>query len=380
MSSADAPLLPFFQALDTLSAPGAAPLTLLQIGDSHTANDSFASALRDHLQARFGNAGRGLLQPGIPFKWYRPESVTVSTNGFTAISSFSTTTTGPFGLALVRQHASGPANALLSQTDGTTIASAELEFLRQPGGGSVQVSAPPAPPRVVSTNGAYGPFWVQLAAPPGASTITLQSIGDGPVDWLSWSVLRGTPGVTFSNLGMPGASVSVLDRWDTGLVQAELAHVHPALIIVAFGTNEGFKPSLDPAAYAQDFEQHLAFLHQAAPGATLIVFGAPDGERKRGRGVPEATVCNAQYAIPPHLPEARALAQQAAARQNAYYWDWSAAMGGTCSMARLVNAVPPLGMPDHVHMRTPGYAITADRLFDTLMHAYDHYRGVPGAA
>jgi len=385
-TGADAPLFGFFQALDRLSGPGAGsgapPVVVLQIGDSHTANDSFASALRDRLQARFGNAGRGLLQPGIPFKWYRPESVSVaeSPGGFTAISSFSTSTVGPFGIAAVRQHAAGPADATLTQTDGSSIGNAEIEFLAQPGGGSVEVAAPPAPPRLVVTNGTPGPVWVQLAPPPGTSTITVHAVGDGPVDWLSWSVLRGTPGVTFSNLGIPGASVGLLDRWDPGIAQAELAHVQPALVIVAFGTNEGFKPSLDSAAYEQDFEQHLAFLHAAAPAASLIVFGAPDGQRKRQRSVPEGTVCDARYAIPPHLPEVRALAREAAARQNAYYWDWSAAMGGECSMARWADANPPMGMPDHVHMRTPGYAITANVLFDTLMQAYDRYRATAGGA
>jgi lysophospholipase L1-like esterase len=400
-TGAEAPLLGLFQALDSIGQPNAAPVALLQIGDSHTANDSFASALRDRLQARFGNAGRGLLQPGIPFKWFRPEAVSVQAAGFTAISAFSNSTVGPFGIASVRQHADQPADATLTETDGGSIGVAEVEFYAQPGGGTVQVAAPPAAPRSISTNGAAGAFFVQVPVAPGSTTLTVHANGDGPVDWLSWSTGRGTQGVTFSNLGIPGSTVAMLDRWDQRVAQAELAHLHPALIIVAFGTNEGFKPSLDLAAYEQDFEQHLAFLHQAAPGATLIIFGAPDGQRARyhtvttvimGRhhrkkiittevanpGAGEA--CNGQYAIPALLPQVRAQAQQAAAAQNAYFWDWSAAMGGDCAMARWADAVPPLGMPDHVHMRTPGYAITADALFNTLMRGFDRYRGATGGA
>ncbi len=404
----DAPLAEFFQALDSLSGPGAAPVALLQLGDSHTANDSFASALRDHLQARFGNAGRGYLQAGIPFKWYRPEAVSVSSQGFTAASAFSTATVGPFGIGSVRQHADGAANATLSETDGAPIGTAEVELYTQPGGGSVQISAPPAAPRVVSTNGAAGALFVSVPVAPGSSSVTVHANGDGPVDWLSWSVGRGTAGVAYSNLGIPGSTVEMLDRWDPQIAAAELAHVKPALIIVAFGTNEGFKPSFDQTSYEQDFEARLAFLHQAAPQASLIVFGAPDGERQRYRvmqtvttirrhkklirKVVETTVavpgggeaCNGQYAIPTHLPEARAMAREAAARQNAYYWDWSAAMGGDCSMVRLAAANPPLGMPDHVHMRSAGYAMTADSLFATLMQAYDRYlnanRGASGGA
>jgi lysophospholipase L1-like esterase len=94
--------------------------------------------------------------------------------------------------------------------------------------------------------------------------------------------------------------------------------------------------------------------------------------------VPGGDPCNGQYAIPPHLAEVRELERQAAGRQGAYYWDWSAAMGGACSMVRFAAANPPLGMPDHVHMRSAGYALTADALLNTLMRAYDRYRGATG--
>ncbi len=376
-TGAQAPLLPFFHALDSLAYPNAAPITVLQIGDSHTANDSFASALRDRLQARFGNAGRGYLQAGIPFKWYRPESVHVDAAGFLTISSFKTASP-PFGIGAVRQHADGVAQATLSTTDGSSIGAAEVELLTQPGGGSVALSATGAAPRLAATNGAPGPLWVSVPVAAGSTAVTLQTRGDGPVDWLGWSVASGRPGIAYSNLGTPGATIDIMDQWDPTLMRAELAHLHPAMILLAFGTNEAFKDSLDPTGYQQRYIGHLAFLHQAAPYATIIAVAPPDGQRKRSRTRPEAQACNAQWAIPPHLAEIRALQRTAALGENAFYWDWSAAMGGPCSMSRWVQAVPQLGAPDHVHMRTAGYAITADALFATLMQAYDQYRGAAG--
>ena len=44
-----------------------APVVILQIGDSHTANDSFSGRMRELFQARFGDAGRGVLPPGVPY-------------------------------------------------------------------------------------------------------------------------------------------------------------------------------------------------------------------------------------------------------------------------------------------------------------------------
>ena len=63
--------------------PGAHP----PVGDSHTANDAFSGRMRRLMQARFGDAGRGMLPPGIPFRLYRPAQVTVTADGWTTIGS-----------------------------------------------------------------------------------------------------------------------------------------------------------------------------------------------------------------------------------------------------------------------------------------------------
>ena len=61
----EAPLLPLYREL--AFNPNVA---ILQIGDSHTANDSFSGRMRELFQARFGDAGRGVLPPGVPNAGY----------------------------------------------------------------------------------------------------------------------------------------------------------------------------------------------------------------------------------------------------------------------------------------------------------------------
>ena len=48
------PLVPFYQALAAVEAGRASQAAVLQIGDSHTANDAFSGRLRELMQARFG--------------------------------------------------------------------------------------------------------------------------------------------------------------------------------------------------------------------------------------------------------------------------------------------------------------------------------------
>jgi len=69
-------LAPFFAALDDRA--DRRPVRIMQIGDSHTANDSLSGRMRQHFQGRFGAAGRGWLPAGVPYKYYRPQFVSVS--------------------------------------------------------------------------------------------------------------------------------------------------------------------------------------------------------------------------------------------------------------------------------------------------------------
>ena len=93
-------LAAFYEALAEMkNGTAKGPVNTLQIGDSHTANDSFSTRMRELFQARFGDAGRGMLPPGIPFTYYRPSQVTVTADGWRTVGSLDPSNPGPFGLA-----------------------------------------------------------------------------------------------------------------------------------------------------------------------------------------------------------------------------------------------------------------------------------------
>jgi len=370
------PLLPLYRALD-----GAQPTVILQIGDSHTANDSFSSRMRELFQARFGDAGRGVLPPGVPYRWYRPSRVTVTSQGWSVVSSYRGEA-GPFGVAGLRQHADGPASMTLVADDPGDLDRMEIQLLRQPGGGTLDIEVGDKGRASVATAAAT-PQAVWLSAPsaPGSRTLTLSARGDGPVDVLAWSVARGRRGVIYANLGTSGASVDLLDTWDQTLLRQDLAHLAPALIVLAFGTNEGFRDSTDPVAFATNFANRLHELRAAAPGAGLLVLGPPDAYRRVGRGSNAPAACgDATWTEPPKLGPIREAERAVTAREGAYFWDWQEAMGGPCSMLRWAMTKPPMAAPDHVHLYAPGYQATADNLFRVIMEGYERYRALRPAA
>ena len=361
-------LRPLYAALADMEAGRlTGPVSVLQIGDSHTANDSFSGRMRELLQARFGDGGRGLMPPGIPHRYYRPAGASVTSTGWAVASSYGNSPApGPFGLAGQRDEASGPADMSVAFDAGADVAT--VEILRQPGGGTLEIAADGAAPVVVPTAGA-GPAFVDVAPARGLHLLALHARGDGPVSVLSWRGRQKGRGVTWSNLGTPGATAGLLRRWDPGLVSAELRHEAPALVVVAFGTNEGFRnrPDLDDPA---DFARALALLRPAPDAAAILVALPPDGVRKaRGGDCPDG------YETPPGLQAIRERERAAAGR--AYVWDWSAAMGGKCAFVGWMAQVPQLAAPDGVHLRTDGYRVTAEALFADLMAGYDAYRAQP---
>ncbi|MFW6027828.1 MAG: GDSL-type esterase/lipase family protein [bacterium] len=119
--------------------------------------------------------------------------------------------------------------------------------------------------------------------------ITLSPSGDGPVSLLSVSLERSGGGATYVSHGVPGATVGLLARMDGRILKRELQALDPDLIVLAFGTNEGFDDSLDEAAYKRLFETRVGRLEKLAPRARIAIAGPPDANRLSAHGRKDAT-------------------------------------------------------------------------------------------
>lgn len=363
------PLLPFFAALRALEAGTRDRVDALQIGDSHTANDGFSGRMRELMQERFGNAGRGLLPPAIPFKYYKPDAVRVSADDWMPVGGLAADAPGPLGLAGLRQRADRAASVTMEVDRPGDLARVEVELLAQPGGGELTARFDTGLAAAIDTR-ARAPRAVWLRTGAADATRLALSTGGG-VDLLSCRILNGRTGVTWSNLGTIGATVEFLARWNWTLVRAELDRLRPALIVLAFGTNEGFRDATDISAYAASYADAVRRLRAAAPGAALLLVGPPDGIRwSHAPGACADPSTGAAMETPPKLAMVREAQRSEAARAGVMFWDWSAAMGGRCSMAAWAAQSPPLAAADHVHLLHAGYRRTAETLFDHLMTGY----------
>jgi lysophospholipase L1-like esterase len=379
-AAARSPLAPLYAALFALETGHAkAPVNILQVGDSHTANDGFSGLMRERFQARFGDAGRGMLPPGFPFKFYHPAQVVVTATAWRAIGSMDHSNPGPFGIAGVRAEADGPAELTLRAGTPGPDAAVWVEALGQKAGGTMSAQVDHGRVQRFRTAGQPGePLWLRMPDVPADSTLHLRALGDGPVGLLSWTVQRPGPGITYANMGTIGARIDLLGRLDSGLVRAELDRLHPAMILVAFGTNEGFDDTTDIATYPAHYAARVQALHEAAPYAALVIVGPPDGNRAAAENArPTGQACHGDakdWHVPPRLAQVRDAQRRFAEDHGYFYWDWSAAMGGACSMRTWAAMQPPMAAQDHMHLVRLGYRATATRLYDAIMAGYPRYR------
>lgn len=386
----------FHRALADLQRRRVDRVTIVQIGDSHTASDHFSGRLRDNFQQRFGDGGRGMLPPGSPFPYFRPYQVEVSQSGkWQVLSSNSSANgdAGSYGLSGFVVRGRTPSDSMtLSAAEGRVFDRVEVEVMRQPGGGTLDVFIDGRSAGAIDTRGAVYDLLRRGFDAPGSAHLELRPRGNGPVDIADWAVYRRGPGVVLTSHGFSGAQINLLDRWNFQLVAEQMRHLRPALIIVAFGTNEGFAPWERLGDYAADFRSRLQALRQAAPGASIVVVGPPDANRLpgycgRNNGdsrpcVPlnraEAASYSARLAssdralcrwhTPAGVDQVRRAQQQVARQLNIYFWDWSAVQGGACGADRWARQ--ELGHRDRVHMRQDGYWRSADALFTALMRGY----------
>lgn len=386
---ADVALARFFAALDKLQKGAAQTVTVLHLGDSHIAADRFSGGLRDQFQSRFGDAGRGMLNPGL----YLARGVKFDRGGEWQTALSTGNVPGPYGITGSKLTAQTRESWLRLTAQDQPFAWCEITLDSGPDQGTVFVSLDgemkQAPMRAASQS------WRNIRIERSARELLIRPKGDGPVTVHSISIGSGKPGVRYVNLGLPGATATTALGWDRSYMAGDLKRLSPDLIILSYGTDESLNDRLDLADYEAKTSAAIARLRQAAPDASLVIAGPPDiaimpkfaiasgrasdvcralspAERATyARRIKAGDPRLARWHPPLNLEAVRATLRRLAAAHNAFFWDWSKIMGGACGIHAWVHSKPPLAAKDHIHLTEEGSRRSARLLFRELMSAYD---------
>lgn len=385
-------LAPFFERLESSERDGGAPVHIMQIGDSHTAGDMITNGWREELRNRYGHGGRGVLAAGRPYGGYLTWGVTASqTSGWEVNSIFGRGYANygpPLGLSGFSQtaRAEGEMLGISADTPDQSFDRIIVCAISQPGAGALTMRLGfeterweldgPERQTVCRTVDSDYP---QL----GASVTTLD---DRIVTVTSFATMRQEGGVVLSNLGVSGSQFVHVGRSSDEVAAAELAVYAPDLLVIAFGTNEGFSQQLTAAGFESDLRAQVNRLRRlAGRDIPILLIGAPDANT-RNRGLadnagppspcpdPAGVSSGSQpWYTPTLLAELRDRQRRVARDMGLAFWDWNAAMGGRCSAHRWRNREPALMRGDHVHFNQTGGARIGQMLFADLERAAAAY-------
>ncbi|HXT08847.1 MAG TPA: GDSL-type esterase/lipase family protein [Roseiarcus sp.] len=364
-------------------------LTILQLGDSHTAADFFTGRVRERLQEAFGTGGEAILPPGRPHIGVRSALFSVDATSDWSYDSFLHSDERK------RVHISGynanahhaAATLTFKSRNDRVYNDAQVSFLEQPNGGKAEVLLDGQSVGEIDLEGGANRE-VSFDARPkngdGFRELQVRTLSDAPVTVTDVEVEREGDGVSFLSIGYPGATVGAVERLDSGNLAQDIRRLAPDVIVLAFGTNEGFNDNLDIGAYAAQYEQLIRRLRALRPGMRIVIVGPADAARPTGQchaaGVGQHCQSSplvqtaamessgkCRLPVPPKLNPVREAQRRLAHRIGVAFWDWSSVQGGVCGAQVWAAANPPLMAHDYVHMTLEGYKQSADRFADFLI-------------
>ena len=343
---------------------------IVQFGDSHTSSDYGTSVARARLAGRFGDGGRGFIPMGAPYKRlfqagegmargtsFDPEEGSLYAKGVRPDGFY-----GPTGIAMDAKRAGASMTSELSASADRF----EIAYLTQPNGGSFDIYLDGQRTGRVATHGeSRASGFHPLEVTRGPHTLEVRAVGDGAVRVFGVRLDDSAAGVTFDALGVNAAKATTQLSSDETHFGEQLAHIAPALAIIAYGTNESGDSTTTPDDHVAALRSLVERVKKGAPGVECLVLGPPDRDAKTYTGARTL----------PKLVDILAAQRQAADEAGCAFYDQFMVMGGQGAIGRWANESPPRARRDFVHLTRAGYAFLAEALVQDLLTAYASWKG-----
>jgi lysophospholipase L1-like esterase len=354
----------FYAALrDLRTGQSRRTVRIVHYGDSPTTADLITGDARDLLQERFGNAGPGFILIAKPWAWYGHHGVDVSATGWkidTAVGSMREANYG-LGGAIFTGPVGATSTLHLTAHDSTSI---EVQYLQEPGGGTLEIFADGTPAGTINTAGdAKKDNATTVSLPSGTKQVQLRVSGS-PVQVFGVVFATNDRGLTYDSIGLNGASTTVMSRaFNPDTFSIALEHRNPDLVVINYGTNESGFPSYVEKQYEGELIRAIGRVRAALPDTSILIMSPMDRGERSGDQI---TTMRA-------IPEIVAIQQRVAEQTSCGFFNTYQAMGGNGTMGRWYDRHPAMVGADLIHPSPQGARIVAQLLTGQLLIGYERY-------
>jgi lysophospholipase L1-like esterase len=334
--------------------------------------------LRRRFQAEYGDAGHGFFMPARPWRRYRHQDLTFENPGSSRLrwkrsyvqpGPSPEDTDGLYGLAGMRVTADSRHQWSRVRTSrrgpyGNRASQFELWYHQNPNGGDLVLKMDRGRNQRIRTQGETGLGVFALDLEDRSHQMSLKPRGNGPVDLFGAVFERDHPGVVIDTLGINGARAISILHWNEALWKELLVRRDPALVVLAYGTNESGDEDEPMSVYEQNLREVIRKVRRAAPAASCLLFGPTDRPvvHRNSRRDPRPSFT--RRVRTDAIVETQ---RRVAADMDCGFFDAVAATGGQWSIINWAHMEPRLAYPDYVHLTSRGYRVLADHFYNALV-------------
>lgn len=356
-----------------LAMTDATPVNILHIGDSHIQADVATARVRQLLQERYGDGGRGLVAPLKIVGTNEPSDYIFTTGsrytsakllnrpwmtdmGFTGVSFSPNVNTFSITLSTVvtKQPEGDPFDQLIIYSDGRVFVD------RVTDGDNA---------RVAFTDSVMD-YQTVVSLSSEQTAVTLQMHTFESITIFGVSLLNEKGGVRYHAIGNNGATYSAYNQLIS--MGSDVSMLEPDLIIISLGTNEAFGKVTDESLYSE-IDCMLRDLRRNNPDAKFLLVTPMECQRAKRTSTRSSvkgrrrTVYSKSYSVNENVKRLRNVIVNYGKENGVPVYDWYEVAGGDgASTPWIENG---LMNTDRIHNTFAGYGLQGNLLYNALESA-----------
>ena len=342
-------------------------IRISHFGDSHIIADFWTGEMRQKLQKRFGDGGRGFVLGGEMWRSYGQRHIWHYTEGEWEVTNLKrgrdTGIFGPGGAALIcsklncftgvatrEDQLSSRFDILDIFTLGSSISASYKLYIDQRLHGELNSFSP----------------WLKIQKHRVHLPLAHHKVQVSPSDenhdlWLfGFSLQNSQGGLIYDSIGLNGSQAKHLLKNNDRSLQNIVQHLQSQLIVISFGINELFDRNYDRVEYNKNLDLLLSILRDPRQGYSSkfdCILTGPFAALKRGKE-------------PPELDEIYKIQRRLSNKYGCAFWDARAAMGGSIRPWQRRKRA----RKDGVHLSRLGYYRIATLFEESLMLSYHQWQ------